>query len=133
MIYLSIKALHVASVITFVAGLLVLSICAATNNLVILRVMRRWDRRVTTPALAMVWITGPTIALMGHWFGAAWLTAKLPLVVLLSALHGMLAGFSRRAERDDTVRESSALRFAAPAVIVIVVAIVFLAVLKFSR
>src|SRR5579859_747498 len=61
MIYLSIKALHVASVITFVAGLLVLSICAATNNLVILRVMRRWDRRVTTPALAMVWITGPTI------------------------------------------------------------------------
>lgn len=133
MIYLSIKALHVASVITFVAGLLVLSICAATNNVVILRVMRRWDRQVTAPALALVWITGPTIAMMGHWFGAAWLTVKIALAVFLSALHGMLTGFSRRAERDGAVRESSALKFAAPAVIVIVVAIVFLAVLKSSR
>jgi uncharacterized membrane protein len=130
MIYLSIKALHVASVITFVAGLLVLARCAGTENLVILRATRRWDRRVTTPALALVWITGPTIALMGHWFGALWLTAKLFLVVFLSVLHGTLAGFSRRVERDDMVHESPVLRFAAPTVIVTVVAIVGLAVLK---
>lgn len=130
MIYLSIKALHVAAVITFVSGLLVLALCAATGNLVTLRATRRWDRQVTTPALALVWITGPTIALMGHWFGAGWLTAKLPLVIFLSALHGTLAGLLRRAERDDTVRRSPVSRFAAPTVIVTVGAIVCLAVLK---
>ncbi|RQR22287.1 hypothetical protein DIE23_36895 [Burkholderia sp. Bp9143] len=131
MIYLLMKAVHVASIIAFVAGLLVLAICVATGNLATLRVTRRWDRLVTTPALALVWITGPTIAIMGHWFGSAWLTVKLVLVVLLSALHGMLAGFLRRVERDDTARGSPVLQFAAPAVIVVVVAVVWLAVVKF--
>lgn len=131
MIYLSIKALHVASVITFVSGLLVLALCAATDNLATLRATRRWDRQVTTPALALVWITGLTIALMGHWFGAGWLTAKLLLVVFLSALHGTLAGLLRRAERNDTVRRSPVSRFAAPTVIVTVGVIACLAVMKF--
>ncbi|AMV48267.1 CopD family protein [Paraburkholderia caribensis] len=130
MIYLSIKALHVASVITFVSGLLVLAVCAATGNLVTLRATRRWDHRVTTPALALVWITGVAIALMGHWFGAAWLILKLPLVVLLSALHGTLAGFLRRVERDASEHRPPVLRFVAPAVIVAVAAIVCLVVLK---
>ncbi|WP_311767733.1 DUF3817 domain-containing protein [Burkholderia sp. Bp9142] len=54
MIYLLMKALHVASIIAFVAGLLVLAICVATGNLATLWATRRWDRRVTTPALALV-------------------------------------------------------------------------------
>ncbi|WP_418014046.1 hypothetical protein [Paraburkholderia caribensis] len=77
-----------------------------------------------------MWITGLTIALMGHWFGAAWLTAKLILVGFLSILHGTLAGFLRRAERNEKTRQLPALRFAAPTVIVAVATIAVLAVVK---
>ncbi|BAX60685.1 CopD family protein [Burkholderia stabilis] len=103
MIYLLLKAAHVAAVVTFVGGLLMLSIGVRIANLAVHRAVRRWDRSVTAPALALVWITGITIALSGHWFGAAWLSAKLAVVIALSALHGMLAGTLRRMERDDLV------------------------------
>ncbi|WP_345891875.1 hypothetical protein [Burkholderia sp. Ap-962] len=97
MIYLLIKSLHVASVMTFVAGTLILAMCISIDNLVVLRTVRRWNSRVTTPALTLVWITGPSIAVMGHWFGAVWLSVKLVLVVGLSILHGVLSGSLQRA------------------------------------
>ncbi|NTX29293.1 CopD family protein [Burkholderia pyrrocinia] len=103
MIYLLLKAAHVVAVVTFVGGLLMLSVGVRIANLAVHRAVRRWDRSVTAPALALVWITGIAIALSGHWFGAAWLSVKLVVVTALSALHGMLAGTLRRMERDDLV------------------------------
>ncbi|AJX35841.1 CopD family protein [Burkholderia oklahomensis] len=101
MIYLLLKAAHVASITVFVGGLLVLSIGIRIPNLVVQRAVLQWDRRATLPALALVWASGVTIALLGHWFGDAWLTVKLVLVTALSALHGILAGSLRRMARDD--------------------------------
>ncbi|VWC09772.1 CopD family protein [Burkholderia lata] len=103
MIYLWLKAVHVVAVVTFVGGLLMLSIGVRIANLAVHRAVRRWDRTVTAPALALVWIAGIALALYGHWFGAAWLSVKLVVVVALSALHGILAGTLRRMERDDLV------------------------------
>ncbi|RQR61858.1 hypothetical protein DIE07_07385 [Burkholderia sp. Bp9002] len=103
MSYLLLKAAHVLAVITFAGGLLMLSVCVRIANLAVHRAVRRWDRAVTAPALAFVWITGIALALHGHWFGNAWLSAKLVVVVGLSALHGMLAGTLRRMARDDLV------------------------------
>ncbi|ABI90311.1 hypothetical protein CH72_4799 [Burkholderia ambifaria AMMD] len=103
MIYLVLKAVHVAAVVTFVGGLLMLSIGVRIANLAVHRAVRRWDRTVTAPALALVWITGIAIALNGHWFGATWLSVKLVVVTALAALHGILAGTLRRMERDDLV------------------------------
>ncbi|KVN25003.1 hypothetical protein WJ63_17520 [Burkholderia pyrrocinia] len=103
MSYLLLKAAHVLAVITFAGGLLTLSVCVRIANLTVHRAVRRWDRAVTAPALALVWITGIAIALHGHWFGDAWLTAKLVVVTALSALHGILAGTLRRMARDDLV------------------------------
>jgi len=103
MIYLWLKAVHVVAVVTFVGGLLMLSVGVRIANLAVNRAVRRWDRTVTAPALALVWIAGIALALYGHWFGAAWLSAKLVVVVALSALHGILAGTLRRMERDDLV------------------------------
>lgn len=130
MIYLLTKALHIASVITFVAGVLILAMCVSVDNLVVLRTVRRWDRHVTTPAFVLVWITGPVVALMGHWFGALWLSIKLVLVVMLSILHGVLAGTLRRAERQGEARQSPILRFAAPASMALALVIVSLAAWK---
>lgn len=103
MIYLWLKAIHVVAVVTFVGGLLLLSVGVRIANLAVHRAVRRWDRTVTAPALALVWIAGIALALSGHWFGAAWLSVKLVVVVALSALHGILSGTLRRMERDDLV------------------------------
>ncbi|WP_336816789.1 CopD family protein [Burkholderia gladioli] len=130
MIYLLIKALHVASVMTFVAGTLILSMCISIDNLVVLRAMRRWNSSVTTPALTLVWITGPSIAVMGHWFGAVWLSVKLVLVVGLSILHGVLSGSLQRAQHQGRLCHSSMFRFAAPAILALALVIVGLAVMK---
>ncbi|MDM8355883.1 CopD family protein [Pandoraea communis] len=130
MIYLLIKALHIASVITFVAGVLILAMSVSVDNLVVLRAARRWDLHVTTPALMLVWITGPAIAVMGHAFGAVWLSVKLVLVVGLSVLHGLLAGSLRRAEQQGAALLSPTLRFAAPTTLTLTFVIVGLAVLK---
>lgn len=103
MIYLWLKAIHVVAVVTFVGGLLLLSVGVRIANLAVHRAVRRWDRTVTAPALALVWIAGIALALSDHWFGAAWLSVKLVVVVALSALHGILSGTLRRMERDDLV------------------------------
>ena len=95
------KALHVAAVLVFTGGLLVqsLALAAALQDSVspgFLARLRRWDRRVTVPALLAVWALGIAAALRGGWFGAGWLSAKLLLVVALTGLHGMQAGALRR-------------------------------------
>ncbi|WP_338640576.1 CopD family protein [Burkholderia pyrrocinia] len=131
MIYLLLKAAHVVAVVTFVGGLLMLSVAIRIANLAVHRAVRRWDRSVTAPALALVWITGIAIALSGHWFGAAWLSVKLAVVTALSALHGMLAGTLRRMERDDlVVVPAQWLGQAAGAVVVATGIVVGLVVIK---
>ncbi|MDR6499929.1 CopD family protein [Burkholderia sp. DN3021] len=131
MIYLLLKAAHVVAVVTFVGGLLMLSVGVRIANLAVHRAVRRWDRSVTVPALALVWITGIAIALSGHWFGAAWLSVKLVVVTALSALHGMLAGTLRRMERDDlVVVPAQWLGQAAGAVVVAAGIVVGLVVIK---
>ncbi|WP_321788618.1 CopD family protein [Burkholderia pyrrocinia] len=131
MIYLLLKAAHVVAVVTFVGGLLMLSVGVRIANLAVHRAVRRWDRSVTAPALALVWMTGIAIALSGHWFGAAWLSAKLVVVTALSVLHGMLAGTLRRMERDDlVVVPAQWLGHAAGAVVVATGIVVGLVVIK---
>ncbi|UXU92125.1 CopD family protein [Burkholderia sp. S-53] len=131
MIYLLLKAAHVVAVVMFVGGLLMLSVGVRIANLAVHRAVRRWDRSVTAPALALVWITGLAIALSGHWFGAAWLSVKLAVVTALSALHGMLAGTLRRMERDDlVVVPAQWLGHAAGAVVVATGIVVGLVVIK---
>ncbi|AOI76774.1 CopD family protein [Burkholderia sp. NRF60-BP8] len=131
MIYLVLKAVHLVAVVTFVGGLLLSSVGVRIANLAVHRAVRRWDRTVTAPALALVWIAGIALALNGHWFGAAWLSAKLALVAALSVLHGILAGTLRRMERDDlVVMPTPWLGQAAGAAIVAIALVVGLAVIK---
>ncbi|MDN7425568.1 CopD family protein [Burkholderia sp. AU45388] len=131
MIYLVLKAVHLAAVVTFVGGLLLSSVAVRIANLAVHRAVRRWDRMVTAPALAIVWIAGIALAMSGHWFGAAWLSVKLVIVVALSVLHGILAGTLRRMERDDLVIAPVPwLGHAAGAVIVAMALVVGLAVIK---
>ncbi|BAM92204.1 putative membrane protein [Bradyrhizobium oligotrophicum S58] len=109
MIYEWLKALHVAAVLCWSGGMLAAAMTIAVHaakvdaagSNVMIEFVSRWDRRVTTPAMLIVWGAGLALATQGQWFGSLWLTVKLGVVVALSALHGVLAGMLRRLARSE--------------------------------
>jgi protoporphyrinogen IX oxidase len=138
---LTLKALHVAAALTFAGGLLADSLIIAACSVVpenrklpdvpaALEVMRRWDRRITTPAMLIVWSAGITMAIRGSWFASPWLMIKLVIVLLLSVLHGALSGLLLRLGRDPVQRVPPTMLYAAPAVVVGVSLISILVVAK---
>ena len=64
----------------------------------LVRILRAWHRRVTTPAMIVVWALGIALAFSGSWFSSSWLQVKLALVIVLSGLHGVQSGALRRLE-----------------------------------
>jgi putative membrane protein len=93
--YVWIKACHVSAVLAFIGGLLATVVAFAllpllgTSAAVGARQLLRWDRRLTAPALLLTWVFGLFLAVSGGWVPQLWLTIKLILVLLLSALHGI--------------------------------------------
>lgn len=104
MIYLWLKAFHVAAAIIFGAGLLAGSILigalthigGAKERHALVGFVRQWSGSVTTRAMLLTWALGITLALLGHWFSSPWLMTKLAFVVSLSGLHGVLSASLRR-------------------------------------
>ncbi len=139
--YLWLKALHIVAVVTWVGGMLVVAVAItavsgaraqheiASRAAFLVRVSR-WDRRVTTPAMLLVWILGLALASMGHWFPQTWLVSKLAMVLLLSALHGFLSGNLRRLSLSGQPGAPASLNSAAAAIVVAVLIIVVLVVIK---
>jgi putative membrane protein len=97
-----IKALHVASALIFVGGLVGTSlfirsvVFASESASAMAVIVRRWDRAVTLPAMGLVWAFGIGLVMSGGWAGGAWLPVKAGVVLALSALHGIQAGQLRR-------------------------------------
>jgi uncharacterized membrane protein len=138
-LYPWLKAAHIAAAVAFVGGLLAGAIALATvrserfpaaATTAFIRVVRAWDRRVTTPAILLVWLLGLSLAFQGHWFGAFWLWAKLVLVLALSAWHGAQAGALRRMAGGSAPDPPRGRQFAPLAIVVAILAIVLLAALK---
>jgi putative membrane protein len=138
-LYPWLKAAHVAAAIAFVGGLLAGAIALevvqsdrfpAPASVAFIEVARAWDRRVTTPAILLVWALGLTLALQGHWFHSVWLPAKLVFVVALSAWHGVQSGTLRRLAGGAPVGPRRGGGFVPFAILVAMLAIVLLAVLK---
>jgi putative membrane protein len=95
--YLYIKALHVLAVVTLIAGMLALALAlritiAAPDEMSFRRIgqsVLRWDALVTTPALAIVWVAGFTMAFGAGWGGSQWLLLKMVPAIFLSVLHSV--------------------------------------------
>ena len=113
MLYDWIKALHVVAIISWMAGLLYLPRLMVyhtdsepgSRQSETFKVMeRRLLRAITTPAMIASWALGLALAVMGGWFAHGWLHAKLLLVLLLSAYHGMAAGWVRAFAEDRNAR-----------------------------
>lgn len=134
MLYLFLKACHLAAVLTWVGGMLALSMTLAAPRVhgapasgqPLLTALQRWDRRVTTPALGGVWLLGIALAVMGGWYSAPWLWAKFAIVCALSGLHGKQSASLRRwlageAEPPSDVRWAPAFTIASVSAIALLV------------
>jgi putative membrane protein len=138
-LYLWLKAIHIAAAMTWTSGIVVAGLAvatrparadlAATQEARWLDPIRRWDRRVTLPAMLLVWALGLTMAKQAGWFSSPWLMIKLAIVATLAVLHGVLSGRLHRLDRDAGPLPA-ALRHAAPATILAVAMIAILAVTK---
>lgn len=138
-IYPWLKAAHIASVVTWIGGMLTLGVvyrlilpvgAMTEERLKLVRQALRWDHFVTQPALGGVWLFGIAVAVMGHWFSSPWLIAKLVIVIFLSGLHGVQAGRLRRYANDPARMPPAWLRHSGPITVGCLVVIVVLVVTK---
>jgi putative membrane protein len=105
MTYEIVKSVHVFSMVLWMGPLLLVPLLLvgieASSSLI--PRLRSAFRAVTVPSMILSWITGITLAVWGGWFSGGWLHGKLLFVVLLSGLHGVVAGRLRKAEQGVPV------------------------------
>jgi putative membrane protein len=140
-VYPWLKALHVIAVIAWMAGLLYLPRlfvyhCGAevgSAQSETFKVMeRRLLRAIMTPAMVMAWLAGLLLLLTPGVadFSRGWVHAKLLLVVLLTALHGLMARWRRDFEADANRRSARFYRIANEVPTLLMIAIVILVIVK---
>lgn len=130
-----VKALHVISVIAWMAGLLYLprlfvyhadaekgSVQSETFKVM----ERRLYRGITTPAMIASWVFGLTMVFAGvvDW-GTVWPWVKAMAVIALSGIHGMLGRYRRDFAEDRNLRPARFYRMIneVPTVLMIVIVI----------
>jgi putative membrane protein len=138
MSYLFLKAFHLAAVLTWVGGMLALSVALAarpapmagggSSDQTLLAALHRWDRRITTPALAVVWLLGIALVVMAGWYSAPWMWAKFAIVCALSGLHGKQSASLRRLLGGQA--EQAAARWVPAFTIAAISAVALLVILK---
>jgi putative membrane protein len=139
-----IKALHIIAVIAWMAGMLYLPRllvyhCAAEIGSVqseTFKVMeRRLLRAIINPAMIATWVFGLALAWLGPdsrygWFASGWLWAKIVLVLALSAVHGLLARWTRDFAHDRNRHSQKFYSIINEVPTVLMILIVLLVVLK---
>jgi putative membrane protein len=128
--HLWLKALHVAAAMTWIGGMLAASLALAAEDARFLAVMHRWDKRVTTPAMLLVWLLGITMASQAGLFPERWLQLKLAVVLALSLFYGLLSGTLRRRAGEQGGTPSMLPRLAPPLIVAAALAVAILAVAK---
>ena len=137
MTYALVKSLHVSAVMLWMAGMLFAPVAiVALGRLTgearttAAERCRRLYQRLSTPGILVAWVLGLTMLTWGDWLQSAWMITKLALVVVLSALHGMLAGQLRRVATDAAYRPSDWVAALCPLQIVAVFLVVSLVIVK---
>ena len=133
------KAIHVLAVIAWMAGMLYLprllvyhadaekgSVQSETFKVM----ERRLLRGIINPAMIVTWVFGLWLAWKGFAFQGGWLHGKIALVLLLSAVHGYLAGAVRKFAMDRNEKSAKHWRIVNEIPTLLMIAIVILVVVK---
>ena len=138
------KALHIISVIFWMAGMLMLprlfvyhwpSAAGSELSEKMKAAEKRLLRIIVNPAMVASWIFGlclfftifPGFEGLGQ---AGWMHAKLLLVILMSGFHGFLSGQRRKFENDERPKSERFYRMINEIPAVLVIFIVILVVVK---
>jgi putative membrane protein len=135
-----VKALHVISVIAWMAGMLYLPRLfvyhavaeIGSDKSETFKVMeRRLLKGIINPAMIASWVFGLWLVI-GGWvsFSEGWLHAKLLFVVLLTACHGILAKHVRLFAQDKNSKPQKFFRIINEVPTVLMILIVILVVVK---
>ena len=138
---LSVKAFHVIAIIAWMAGLLYLprlfvyhaGSAKGSEQSETFKIMeRRLLRFITTPAMIASWALGLILAFSGliDWSADGWFYAKLALVILLSAFHGLLAKWTKDFAKDRNTHSARFYRLMNEVPTVLMVGIVILVVVR---
>ncbi|MBB98873.1 MAG: TIGR00701 family protein [Rhodobacteraceae bacterium] len=139
MLYLWLKALHIMSVIAWMAALFYLPRLfvyhaeteTGTQQSETFKIMeRRLLKAIMTPAMIASWVFGLWVAYEGGFFRDGWFHAKLALVLVMSGYHGYLARCVRAFADDQNTRSHRHYRIVNEVPTVLMVVIVILVVIK---
>jgi putative membrane protein len=138
-LYLWLKALHIIAIIAWMAGMLYLPRlfvyhCEAAVGSVqseTFKVMeRRLLRAIINPAMIVSWVLGLWLAWSGNFLSAPWLHGKLVLVLAMSAVHGMLARWTKDFGADRNRHSQRFFRIMNEVPTLLMIGIVILVVIK---
>ncbi|WP_374301744.1 protoporphyrinogen oxidase HemJ [Ferrovibrio sp.] len=139
MLYDWLKALHVISVIAWMAGMLYLPRlyvyhCEATpgsKESETFKVMeRRLLKAIINPAMGATWIFGLSIAWLGHHWDQPWFWAKVVLVLGMQGAHGGLVHWQRDFAADRNRHSQRFYRFINEVPTLLMIGIVILVIVK---
>lgn len=134
-----IKAVHVMAVISWMAGMLYLprlmvyhsdAPVGSAQSETFKTMERRLLRGIMTPAMIVTWALGLWLAWDAFGFRGGWLHGKIALVLVLSGIHGYLAGRVRAFAEDRNDRTGRFYRIINEVPAVLMAAIVILVVVK---
>ena len=140
MLYDWIKALHVISIIAWMAGLLYLprlfvyhcDAAAGSETSETFKVMeRRLLRAIMNPAMIASYVFGIWLLVLNPgWFEMGWIHAKLAFVVGLTAIHMMMAGWRRKFAEDRNQRPQRFFRIMNEVPTLLMIGIVIFVIVK---
>ena len=117
--YLWVKAAHVTFVIFWLAGLFLLprlyvyhqeSTPGSPEDRAWIEREARVRSIILNPAIAVVWILGLMLAFNIHAWSQGWFSAKLALVIALSAYQGWLGAYGKKLARGERPLSGKAVR-----------------------
>ena len=133
------KVIHVIAVISWMAGMLYLprlfvyhvdaekgSVQSETFKVM----ERRLLRGIINPAMTVSWVFGLWMAWKIFHFEGGWLHAKIGLVLILSGLHGYLAGAVRKFAEDKNEKPARHWRIVNEIPTLLMIGIVILVIVK---
>jgi putative membrane protein len=139
-LYLTLKAIHIIAVISWMVGLLYLPrlfVYHVENNSPeaskIFKVMeKRLMKIIMNPAMIITWLTGLAVLwILGlNNIFSLWLSIKFLFVIALSGYHGFLSKCLKDFECDRNIRSSKFFRVINEIPTIILIIIVFLAIFK---
>ena len=140
--YLYIKALHIISVISWMAGMLYLPRLFVyhanimnskdTNNIFII-MEKRLLRYIMNPAMVLTWASG--LILVFQPFSvidttAIWFTIKIILVLAMSCIHGYFSYCRKKLQADNSFYSPSYFKYLNEAPTILMIAIVIMVVIQ---